>query len=705
MKLIKNILCVALAIAATCTVNLFSKSTQAKPVKVACVGNSITYGMKLSDRENTSYPSQLQSLLGEGYIVGNFGKNGATLLRKGYLPYTEQKEYTQAMEFAGDIVVIHLGINDTDPRDFPHYSDDFVNDYLSLIDSLRSVNPNARFILANLSPLHAKHYRYKSGTRAWRDSIRNLIPVIAKISGAELIDFGTVLQDRQNLIPDAIHPNEEGARILAETVFSAITGNYGGLSLPPIYGNGMVLQRNQPLNIKGKTNAGRNVTVKIGDIEASAIANNLGEWIVTLPPMIEAIDLTMLVSDGKDEISFTDVAVGEVWLASGQSNMEFQMQRAKTGKDDLPSSGDNLLRFYDMKPIVNTDNYAWDEETISLTNALKHYHPTHWSKSSPETTKDFSAVAYYYGKMLRDSLDVPVGIICNAIGGSPAESWIDISSLEHEIPEILIDWQTNDYLQPWVKQRINGNIGEKDGNKYNRHPYEPSYLFSSGIRPLNSYPIAGAIWYQGESNAHNIEVHEKLFPLLVESWRKEWQNPDMPFIFVQLSSMDRPSWPWFRDSQRRLANTIDRVYMTVSSDKGDSLDVHPTDKKPIGERLARQALHHVYGKEKIVPEGPKIKSATYKSPNSVVLSFDFCDMLQTSDGEKPKTFELAEYPGLYFPADNVEIIGNRIILQSDKVINPKFVRYGWQPYTRANLINGENLPASTFKIEILNSQQ
>ncbi|MCH5232723.1 MAG: sialate O-acetylesterase [Muribaculaceae bacterium] len=675
------------------------KKTDPTPVKVGCIGNSITYGYGVENRQVNSYPARLQDLLGEGYDVRNFGRNGATLTKNGHRPYIEQEEFAAAMEFAPDLIVMHLGINDTEPRDYPHYGDEFVGDYLALIDSFKSVNPNVRVIIANLTPLLPKHFRYKSGTRAWRDSIRNLIPIVAKVSGSELIDFGPLFRDRPDLIPDAIHPNTEGASMMADLAASAITGNFGGLKLPEVYADGMVLQRNKDLKINGTANAGEKVTVTIGDNTRTAVASNDGQWSVTMPPMRETTGLTMTVKAGNETLTYNDVAVGEVWIASGQSNMEFRLKNASSFKDDKENLNDPLLRLFDMKPVAYTDNLEWTTEQKVLTDKLQHYLPTKWRVSNEETAPEFSAVAWYFGRMLRDSLNVPVGIISNAIGGSPAESWVDIETLEHNIPEIFLNFRQNDYLQPWVQKRIGENTGTDEAGLLHRHPYEPSYLFAAGIRPLGSFPVAGTIWYQGESNAHNIEIHEVLFPLLVQSWRENWEDDDMPFIFTQLSSINRPSWPWFRDSQRRMAKEIPGVAMAVSSDRGDSLDVHPRDKKMIGHRLGRQALNKVYKMKNVVPEGPTILKANKTSDNKVTLSFENAEGLTTSDGQPPITFEVAEYEGVYYPA-SAQIVGNEIILSGSEPITPKIVRYGWQPFTRANLVNGEGLPASTFKVKV-----
>lgn len=671
---------------------------QATPTKVACVGNSITYGMRINDRETNSYPAQLARLLGGDYEVGNFGKSGATLLTKGHRPYIEQEEYAAALEFVPDIVVIHLGVNDTDPRNYPDYGDNFVEDYLALISSFRAVNPDVRVIIANLSPLLSKHPRYKSGTREWRDKIRALIPTVASVAGAELIDFGDDLRDHPHLLPDGIHPNAAGAAILAESVRGAITGDYGGLKLPHIYGDGMVLQRYRPLKVKGRANAGDTIAVSIAGNTATAVSDNRGNWSVALPPMREGTGFTMTVADKDTVITFNDVAIGEVWLASGQSNMAFRLGQASTFSEDTTIMADPMLRLFDMKEVAPTDSKEWTDNQKRLTDANKYYKPSSWEESSVKNARKFSAVGWYFGKMLRDSLDVPVGIICNAIGGSPTEAWIDIETLEHKMPEILVDWRTNDYLQPWVKKRATENSGREP---YHRHSYEPSYLFAAGIRPLSGFPVAGTIWYQGESNAHNVELHEQLFPMLVESWRKEWQQPAMPFMFVQLSSIDRPSWPTFRDSQRRLAETVPGTAMAVSMDRGDSLDVHPREKRPIGQRLARQALNRVYGMQNVVPEGPRVKAAKVVAPGEIVVSFDYAEGLRTSDGKAPRSFEVGHYDGLYAPADSVVILNdNSIKLINMSIKEPRYVRYGWQPFTRANLVNSEGLPASTFKIKV-----
>ena len=691
MKIKQTVILLGLLILTTISASAASKKQ--KTIRVACIGNSITYGTGIADRTNDSYPSQLQRLLGSNYQVGNFGKPGATLLYHGHRPYVKQEEFKEAIAFKGDIAVIHLGINDTDPRNWPNYRDEFVKDYLSIMDSLRAANPKVRIILARMTPIADRHPRFVSGTKQWHGEIQTAIETVARVSGAELIDFYEPLYPYPYLLPDAIHPNPEGAGILAKTVYSGITGDYGGLQMSQLYTDYMVLQRDMPLDIHGIANAGEKITVSISNQKATATANNQGKWSVVLKPMNAATDLTLTVEAGSAAKVYKHVAVGEVWLCSGQSNMAFMLCQADTYKRDIDNVGDPQLRLFDMKARWETYNVAWPASCLDSLNHLQYYRSTTWQPTTPDNAKWFSAIAYYYGRMLRDSLKVPVGLICNAVGGSPTEAWVDRNTLETCFPAILKNWLHNDFIQDWVRGRAAKNL-TNDNTHLGRHPYEPCYLYESGILPLQKYPIKGVIWYQGESNAHNMEAHSELFKLLVGSWRSNWSNPTMPFYFVQLSSLNRPSWPWFRYSQLQLMQQIANTGMAVSSDCGDSLDVHPLRKQPIGQRLARWALNKTYGMS-VTPSGPIYKGVV-RSADALIVSFDYADSLYTSDGKQPSTFEIAEEEGMYYPATAV-IEGNTVRLTSPEVKNPRYVRYGWQPFTRANLINGDALPASTFR--------
>ena len=680
---------------------------QAK-VKVTCVGNSITYGYGLANPKTDSYPSQLQQLLGEEYEVGNFGHSGATLLFKGHRPYVQLPEFRKAMDFKGDIVVIHLGINDTDPRDWPLYRDEFITDYCTLIDSFRVANPKARIIIAQLSPISSRHHRFLSGTRDWLEDIQQVIPVIAKARNVELTDFHTPLYSHPDLFPDGLHPNKKGAGIMADVVYKHITGNYGGLKLPVIYSDGMVLQRNMPLDIHGIANAGEEVTVSIGKQKTKAVTGKDGRWAVELKPLKAGGPYTLTFSTKKQNITFQNVMVGEVWLCSGQSNMEFKLCDTHEWRNSQSSSFALQLptvRLYNSVRTGPVGDVEWDSLMLNRINDLGYMKPTKWTECTPETAKEFSAVAYFFGRMLADSLQVPIGLITNAVGGSNIESWIDRRTLEFEFPAILNDWTNNDFIMDWCRQRGAKNIAKalRKGDSQQRHPYQPCYLYEASIEPMAQFPIRGVIWYQGESNAHNPDTHTKLFPLLVDSWRRNWQQPEMPFLFVQLSSLSRPSWPWFRDSQRLLQQEIPHTGMAVTTDIGDSLDVHPRRKQPVGERLARLALSDIYkhpyfAAHPSASQGPVIKEVR-REKKHIVLSFDHADGLTTSDGTALRTFELADEFGIFHPAQ-AKIDGTNVLVSSGEVKNITAIRYGWEPFSHANMVNGYGLPASTFYTKI-----
>ena len=686
-------------------------------IKVSCVGNSITYGMRLDDRERESYPAQLQEMLGDRYEVGNFGKSGATLLRHGHRPYFEQEEFRQAMDFAGDIVVIHLGINDTDPRNWPHFQDEFVGDYLALIDSLRSVNPQARFLIARMTPIGSHHSRFISGTKTWHGQIQDAIETVAYAAGAELIDFYEPLYHYPWMFPDAVHPDAEGASILAKTVYQGITGDYGGLQVSPMFSDHMVLPREKPFAIRGKADAGESVQVTVDGAVYQAFADNRGRWGVEVAPHPAGTGSVLRIETAKSSLVYRNVAFGDIWLCSGQSNMEFEVRQSS----DAALLPDADLRLYDMKCNWRTDNVAWPASALDSVNHLQYFAPTRWMPASDAAIARFSAVGYAFGQMLRDSLQVPIGLICNAVGGSTTESWIDRETLETRYPAILRDWLHNDLIMEWARGRAEKNLANRPEKAEGyaivptRHPYEPCYNFEAGILPLDHYPITGVIWYQGESNAERVEVHEELFPLLVDSWRSYFAQDgrsgsamtttvipgltgNLPFYYVQLSSLNRPSWPIFRDSQRRLLESRPGLGMAVTSDLGDPIDVHYRQKRPVGERLALQALEKHYG-HAVKADGPLAKEAACVGQD-VYVDFYPQDALRSADGGPIVGFEVQDAAdGLFHPVA-AEVSGGLVRLDCAAIRVPKAVRYAWQPYTRANLVNATGLPASTFRLPV-----
>lgn len=667
----------------------------ARPIKVACVGNSVTYGLGIENPAD-NYPSQLQRMLGEGYQVKNLGHSGATLLKRGHNPYWKLPEFREAIAFKPDVVIIHLGLNDTDPRNWPKYRDQFVSDYSSLIDTFKAVNPAVDVKICRLTPIFSGHPRFKSSTRDWYWQVQDAIETVAKINHVTLIDLQAPLYRRPDLFPDALHPSSEGATIIAETVYGAITRDYGGLKPAPVFTNGMVLQRRKPIIFWGTANGGSTVTVRFNKQQKTTGVDNTGHWKVEFPPLEAGGPYTASLESGTDKIILDDILIGDIWVCSGQSNMEFRLAQSATGSEDIPAADFPQIRLFNMQPVAYTTPGAWSEEVLKKINRLEYFAPATWQHCTPESAANFSAVAYHFGKTLHEQTGIPIGLILNAVGGSPAESWIDRKRLEHHprLVDMFNNWGKNDYIHPWCRERAAQNI-QHSTNPLQRHPYHPAYLYEAAIEKITRLPVTGVIWYQGESNEQNVELHEEIFPTLVKSWREAW-NSKLPFYYVQLSSMavGRETWGHFRDSQRRLMLHIPNSGMAVSSDLGDSTDVHPRQKRQVGERLARWALHQSYGKTDLIPSGPLFRNLSV-SDGAVWVSFDYADGLHTSDGKPPRSFELAEYPGLFHPA-TATISGNRVRLSSTAVKQPRYVRYGWSSYSNGNLVNREGLPASTF---------
>ncbi|MEN9906923.1 MAG: hypothetical protein RLZZ540_64 [Bacteroidota bacterium] len=675
----------------------FESVAQNAITKLACIGDSVTAGYLLSDAANESYPSQLQILMGDKYEVKNFGHSGATLLKKGSTPYSNTKECADAIAYRPDIAIIHLGLNDTDPRNWPNYKEEFDADYTWLLDTLKKENPAIKIYICRLTPIFNEHPRFKSGTRDWYWQIQSHIPQIAKANQVELIDLHEKLYHRPDLFPDALHPTKEGATILAQTIYENITQNYGGLKLAAVFTDNMVLQRNQPIQVYGTANGGDQVEVTFKQQKKNVTVDRYGKWKITFPSMTKGGPYEMSIQSKGTRIVLKNILIGDVWFCSGQSNMAFQLQNSENGLAEIKKLvANSSIRLFHAKAIRETDETAWDTATLKKTNQLQFF-SGNWSVCDSINAKDFSAIAYYFGKNIAKEENVAVGLIQVAVGGSPIESWIDRYTLEHDdkVVDVLNNWRKSDFIMPWVRERANINL-KNATNPKQRHPYDPAYNFEAGVEAFTEFPIKGVIWYQGESNTHNAELYEHLMLVLVQSWRKAWKT-ELPFYYVQLSSIDRPSWPAFRDVQNRIQDKIPNSGMAISMDYGDSLNVHPIRKKEVANRLALLALHYTYGKP-ITANGPKALKAIEKK-DTILISFAFAKQLTTADKKELVGFELVNEKGIHFQT-KATIIKNKVSISVPKDEKIKAVAYAWKAFTKANLVNEAGLPCSTFKLEL-----
>ena len=664
-------------------------------IKVAAIGDSVTEGLGLEKEE--AYPAVLQRLLGEAYAVENFGKSGATLLNRGHNPYVRTEAYQKLLLFPADIAVIHLGLNDTDPRNFPLYRDEFVRDYLRLIDTLRAARPGMKIFVCKMTPVFTGHPRFSSSTFQWYHLIQELIAQVAETRQLPVIDFFSALHGRPDLFTDGptLHPNAEGAVRIAEVVKQHITGDFGGLQLPPVFGNHMVVQRDEPFRVWGRANARVTVTVRWRNKAEQVQSKTDGTWEVTFPSAAASFspETLQVEADGKT-VTFRNVLVGDVWLAAGQSNMEFRLQNAFRG-DSLASLAHPSIRLLQFESYARTDAVTWDPAALQRANTLDFF-SGEWVENSPDRAATFSAVAYAFAHDLARHRNVPLGIIHLSVGGSPQLAWLPRLSLEVNpaFVQALHPWRKSDYLMAWCRERATKNVGSTT-SPFQQHPYAPAYIFEAGIKPLVPFALKGVIWYQGESDAENAELYRELFPYFVQEWRRQWKRPELPFLYVQLSSMERPSWPVFRDTQRLLLGQLPHTGMVVTSDIGEPHDVHPREKIIVGQRLARWALNRVYG-EKGLPSGP-LFSGYSRRKGHIEVDFKYADGLATGDGGEVCGFMLETREGKQIPA-TARIVKGKVRI--DDLPEAVALLYGWSPVSKGNLVNTTKLPASTFKTPI-----
>jgi sialate O-acetylesterase len=376
--------------------------------------------------------------------------------------------------------------------------------------------------------------------------------------------------------------------------------------------------------------------------------------------------------------------------------MLFRLNQAYEGKEAIAKATHKNIRLYQFNAIRETGDVAWDSAVLDKTNKLEYFTGT-WKKCNPETASTFSAIGYFFGQKIQQEENVPIGLIEVAVGGAPIVSFMDRHTMEFDnyLADELYNWRKSDFIMPWVRERAAQNL-ELSKDPRQRHPYEPCYNYEAGISKLVNTPIKGILWYQGESDAHNVDLYAYNFEKLISSWRNLWSE-NLPFYFVQLSSIDRPSWPYFRDMQRKISLLIPNTFMAVSSDFGDSLNVHPTHKQPVGVRLALLALKNSYYKN-VIANGPEVKNVSQKG-KEITITFSNSKKLKTRNNEPLNGFEVMNARGELYPP-KAEIKENKVILTLN--INEKIIKvlYAFKPFTRANLGNEAGLPASTFSIEI-----
>ena len=496
--------------------------------------------------------------------------------------------------------------------------------------------------------------------------------------------------------------------LLLITVFIS-SHAFSDVALPSIFGDNMVLQRSMKVPVWGTADPGEKVIVAINGKQTKTTTGKDGRWNVTLKKMNAGGPYEMTVS-GNNTITFSNVLVGEVWVCSGQSNMQFSLANLKNIDDKINAADYPDIRLFSVDRISRTTpQYDFQGKQPE------------WVECTPETVKSFSAVGYFFGKEIHEELDVPVGLIHSSWGGSIAEAWTRLETLD-SIPElrpITEDMESLAANYPKAKAEYDAKRAEQlqarsEGKTVTnfiippRGPETrdwPAGLFNAMIAPMIPYGIQGAIWYQGESNSARAHQYRTLFPAMISDWRKAWGQGNFPFIYVQLANWETDtiggaevwgSWPELREAQLMTLD-LPKTAMAVTIDIGDPNDIHPNNKWDVGKRLALGALHVAYGRN-ILYSGPVFKSMRQKK-NVISLNFKHCgNGLRTRNGEPLRGFEIAGKDKVFYEAD-ARIEGNKVFVTSSNVSQPVAVRYAWDDNPVCNLYNSGGLPASPFRTD------
>ena len=441
------------------------------------------------------------------------------------------------------------------------------------------------------------------------------------------------------------------------------------LKLPSIFNDNMILQQDSNVSIWGWSKSRSSISITVSWNEKTLITNSddNGKWIINIKTPKSGKSHEISLKSGDQKISLSNILMGEVWIASGQSNMQMNLKGYNNepvlgANDAIANSNNSEIRFFTVER--NTSETKMENLEGN------------WSISNPENSPSFSAVAYSFAKHLNTVLDVPVAIIHSSWGGTPAEAWTDSQSLNTDFEKGVIK------------------------NHGGRASDEPSSLYNAMINPLINFRIKGAIWYQGESNVARANNYAKLKNSMIEGWRRAWNQGSFPFYFVQISPYkydgnDKSSSAYLREAQLNTMFNTSNTGMAVSLDVGDENSIHPPRKFILGKRLAYWALNKDYGLSTVEFSGPVFNSLEIKE-NKVLLKFDYAKNGLYCPDRIINNFELASEDRVFYPA-NAKIMRNQLEVQSDNVKNPVHVRYGWKNYLNGNLYNTKGLPASSFR--------
>ncbi|MFI3292044.1 MAG: sialate O-acetylesterase [Rikenellaceae bacterium] len=459
------------------------------------------------------------------------------------------------------------------------------------------------------------------------------------------------------------------------SLLSLVTITYvqAEVTMSPLFSDNMILQQLTSAPIWG-TSTGKEVkvTTSWNKKTTSSKVDESGKWRVCVETPSYGGPYTITINDG-DSKTIENVLIGEVWIASGQSNMEMEMegfnsQHVENSNFDIATSKDYNLRVMDV------------ERAVSAT-PLTEITSTGWSEACPEVVAPLSASAYYFGRTLRSSLDIPIGILVSSWGGTSINSWV--------CPEDANSYQ---------------DVIDRPKKSSPRSQHYPGGLYNGMICPIAGFAARGFIWYQGESDRMRYETYAQKLLDLATQWREDWGNEEMPFYFAQIAPFEYRRYDkndtvsmYMREAMAEAVDVVPNSAMICLSDAGLEGCIHPSNKKVVGERFAYQVLVKTYGVKGVVAEGPKYKSKESKD-GTLIITFDNAEKGLTSFGKPLQDFEIAGEDGKYYPA-TARTRSNTVILSSKEVANPVNCRYGFKNWFQGSLYNIGGIPASSFRTD------
>jgi sialate O-acetylesterase len=492
------------------------------------------------------------------------------------------------------------------------------------------------------------------------------------------------------------------------------------VKLPAVLSDSMVLQQGQPVPVWGWADKGEQVTVTFGDQTLVTTAGDDGKWRVKLRPLTASDKPAELTVSGKNKLALKDVLVGEVWVCSGQSNMEFVVNNAKDSKKEIVAAEFPTIRLFTVPKTIKL-------EPVDDTKA-------NWVACSPKTVGNFSAVGYFFGRELNQQLKVPVGLIHTSWGGTPAEAWTREEDFAKDADLAPIPDGYKKTAQTYEARKANYEKAlakyketEKEAKEAakaagkpapqaprapgapDKDPNRPTVLYNGMIAPIVPFAAKGAIWYQGESNAGRAYQYRKLLPTMIDGWRAAWGDKDYKFLIVQLANFQNPAktpgddaWAELREAQTMTANLPNngQALAIDLADADNPGDIHPKNKQDVGKRLALVALGKYYGKKDVVYAGPTYSEHKITG-DKVVITLDSAVGLRASghdENEKVTGFQIAGADKKWHWAD-AKIDGKSVVVSSPEVKEPKAVRYAWSTNPVANLYNAAGLPAAPFRTD------